>query len=183
MIFTKIFSPIVFRVFIFLAVRAIILNFFGDPIIIYEFKKGVLFKNGKPIKILNPGKHRLFSCYARVIEVDIRSVKSTLRSSSFSLDKKYIDFEVVISFKVDDPIQYIINSGQDMFAIVEGESKIVLRDAFLEYDHDMIYSCQAIISENLLKNIGAKTHDKGIKIESVDLILFTLTTTNNNFVN
>ena len=123
----------------------------------------MLFRKGLPIKALGAGKHHIFLDHSQVVSVDTRSVKVSFKYTSLSKDKKFIDYEVIAMARVDQPIAYIMNSGQNIISIVESGLKLALRDGFLEHDQDKVYSDRRNIEQSLLIQLNRQVEKTAFK--------------------
>ncbi|MFT6321601.1 MAG: regulator of protease activity HflC (stomatin/prohibitin superfamily) [Rickettsiales bacterium] len=143
----------------------------GEVLIVYDFETGMLFRNGKFIKILNPGKHRIFSKSAQVMKIDTRPGQLSFSKTSVTKNRKIIDHNTIIKFKIERPDIFVNNNSSSVQDIVKDESQISIRDVFQNQNSDFIYLNRDFIENEINDNINKRLESRGVKILKTDIMI------------
>lgn len=167
-------TGIIFLVFLFIIFKFMMRLIKGRTFIIYDFHQGILWRKGQAIKVLMPGKHRLFLPSSEINTVDMRTSQLSFTDSIISLDKKFFNFEVNAESHVTDPIRYISQSADSLVDIVKNELKFLLlehiqRSTYWEITQGSIQ----VFSDTIKKECNQLLEEKGVQIVRLSINSFT----------
>ncbi len=138
-----------------------------STVIIFEYERGLLFKQGKFERVLKPGLHRYSRFNQTVQKVGVRSRMVTLPGQEvLSADNVGIKVSMVCQYKVDDPYRAFIaveNYAQALYA----ELQVGLRNLVGETPIEEFLTKRAEVGEALLERTQTKASAYGILLESV----------------
>jgi regulator of protease activity HflC (stomatin/prohibitin superfamily) len=185
---------IFFSLFVF--VLLICINIFKSlmkRVIIYDYEKGLLYKNGRFHKILESGKYwcnnfqilntstGVFINYNKNMDLDSTNVntfikKVDLRPSNITINAQEIlsndnislKITLVIRFEIQDPYK-ALNKVQNYYEDLYLQSQIVLRDIVGSSKIDYLLENRNEINSKLTEIITPKAQDIGIKIYFVSI--------------
>lgn len=161
-------------VFLLLLMGSSMKHLFGKKYVVYDFETGMLFKNGKFIKILSSGMHRIFLDSYEVIKVDTRPAQISFQLSSITENKKILDHNTIVYFKISKPEIFIKESSVPAANIVLDKARLSIRDIFSQHSFDSICSKQNQIENELMEDANKEIAARGIEITKIDLIILSL---------
>ncbi|MBN2500196.1 MAG: slipin family protein [Anaerolineales bacterium] len=136
-------------------------------IVIFEYERGLLFKNGKFERVLGPGRHRYSHWSMSIQKVGIRSRMVTLPGQEvLSADNVGIKVSMVCQYKVDDPYRAFV-AVENYAQVIYAELQVALRNLVGETPIEEFLTKRAEIGEALLERTQTKASAYGILLESV----------------
>jgi regulator of protease activity HflC (stomatin/prohibitin superfamily) len=161
---------------IFLFVIVFIIIFFGfiwqvSPrrTVIFEQERGVVYRQGKFHRILQPGSHWLYSYFEKLQKVDVRARFITIPGQDvLSSDNISIKVSVAVNFKIDDPFKALnstLNYTESLYTILQLE----LRDLFGSTSIDELLAKRKEIGEALFERTKDKAAELGLALLSADI--------------
>jgi len=140
---------------------------------VYDFETGMLFKNGNFVKTLSSGKYK-FSIDHEVLKVDSRPSQFSFQASSATQNKKIIDYNIIVHFKISKPEIFINKSSAPVANIVHDKVRLSIREVFSKYHFDSFYQKQSEIENAIMQDANCELEIKGIEVTRIDLILLSL---------
>lgn len=171
-------------------VLSIVLSIFKKlfkQVTIFEYEKGLLYKNGKFIKILDAGKYwannfellnlstNYNNMYANnnvttlIKKIDIRPANMTINSQEIlSNDNISLKITLVTRFEIINPI-IAINNVQSFYDDLYLQSQIALRETVGSLKIDYLLENRSEINSKLYELIFPKAEEIGIKIHFISI--------------
>ena len=159
-----------------LFLATIILIFFGfvwwfapRRTVIFEYERGVVYRNGKFHRVLQPGSHWLYARMEKLQKVDIRARFVTIPGQDvLSSDNISIKVSIVASFRIDDPFKALsstFNYLESLYLILQ----VALRDLFGSTPIDELLTKRKEIGGTLLTATSEKAAELGLTLLSADI--------------
>jgi regulator of protease activity HflC (stomatin/prohibitin superfamily) len=138
-------------------------------VVIFEHERGVVFRNGKFHRLLQPGSHWLFPYVEKLQNVDVRARFITIPGQDvLSADNISVKVSVAVNFKVDDPFKAMntaFNYSESLYSILQLE----LRDLFGSTPIDELLVKRKEIGEALFEKSKEKAAELGLLLLSADI--------------
>ncbi|MFH1820720.1 MAG: slipin family protein [Candidatus Nealsonbacteria bacterium] len=141
---------------------------------INQYEKGVRFRLGKYVGLMNPGWRLVWPIFYFYRKVDLR-VKAVDVPNQEAITKDNISVSVnaVIYYKVQDANKAILEVENYFYAISQ-LAQTTMRNAVGQTDLDELLSQRDRVSESIRSVIDAATDPWGIKVNNVELKDITL---------
>jgi regulator of protease activity HflC (stomatin/prohibitin superfamily) len=102
---------------------AFIWGFLLKRIVIFEHERGVVYRNGRFHRVLQPGSHWLFPYFEKLQKIDVRARFLTIPGQDvLSSDNISVKVSVAVNFKVDDPFKAMntaFNYSESLYSILQ----------------------------------------------------------------
>jgi regulator of protease activity HflC (stomatin/prohibitin superfamily) len=138
-------------------------------VVIFEHERGVVYRQGKFHRILQPGGHWLYAFLEKLQKVDIRARFITIPGQDvLSADNITVKVSVAVNFKVDDPFKALnsnFNYSESLYSILQLE----LRDLFGSTPIDQLLLKRKEIGEALFEKSKEKAAEFGLLLLSADI--------------
>ncbi len=135
--------------------------------IVYEYKRAVMFRFGKFIKVLKPGFRWVIPVIETTQFVDIRVITINIASQEImTKDNVPSRIDGVLFYKIIDTQKAVLEVEQYNFAISQ-LAQASLRDVCGKAELDTILSKREEMGENIRKIVENETKDWGIIISDV----------------
>jgi regulator of protease activity HflC (stomatin/prohibitin superfamily) len=138
-------------------------------IVIFEHERGVVYRNGKFHRVLQPGSHWLFPYFEKLKNIDIRARFITIPGQDvLSSDNISVKVSLAVNFRVDDPFKAMnlsFNYSESLYSILQLE----LRDLFGSTAIDELLVKRKEMGETLFEKSRAKAADLGLLLISADI--------------
>jgi len=159
-----------------LLVICLILIFFGlvwwfslMRAVIFEHERGVVYRQGKFHRVLQPGSYWLYARLEKLQKVDIRARFITIPGQDvLSSDNISIKVSVAVNFRVDDPFKALnsaFNYSESLYSILQLE----LRDLFGSTPIDELLVKRKQIGATLFEKSKEKVSELGLTLLSADI--------------
>ncbi len=146
-----------------------ILFLFSGIRIIYEYKRGLKFRFGKYVSILEPGFRWIISFVETIQIVDIRVITINVVSQEvMTSDNVPCSIDGVVFFKINNPEKAILEVEEFAFAITQ-LSQAALRDVCGKVELDIILSKREEMGKNIKTIVDLETKNWGIDIIDVKI--------------
>ena len=137
--------------------------------IVFEYKRGLKFRFGKYIKILNPGFRWIIPIVETIQIVDIRVITINIVSQEvMTQDNVPCSIDGVVFFKISDPEKAVLEVEDYTFAITQ-LAQAALRDVCGKVELDTILSNREEMGKNIKGIVEQETKQWGIKIIDVKI--------------
>jgi len=138
-------------------------------IIIFEYEKGLKYRKGKFIGILDPGRNWIFSMSTTVTKIDVRpKFISVPGQEVLSADSVTLKVSVLAKYAIVDPnlaINKIENYSDAFYSIVQ----LALREIIGSLKIDEILEQRAALNQKLMELTAPKAEELGIKIQLIGI--------------
>jgi len=153
-------------IFLFLFVLPLISSM---VVIIYEFERGVHFRLGKYVRVLEPGLKIIVPILDRVIKIDIRERPLQVPPQEIiTKDNVTVKVNAVVYFKVYDAEKAFIEIS-DYYEAVSQLAQTTLRNVVGQSELDHILTKREDINEQIREIVDEHTVRWGIKITLVEI--------------
>lgn len=140
-----------------------------DFLTIYEFQKGILYKNGSFVKILDAGKHYYHKSNSMIHVLDIRKNLINLPGQEvLTKDNVSIKITLVGFYEITDPIKAVHQSGNYVTEFYN-LSQIVLRNLVGAVSIDELLEKKGEIDAQLLAGVSEKAKDLGLTVSTLSV--------------
>lgn len=136
---------------------------------INEYERGIKFRLGKFLKIMNPGWNIVLPIINTYSKVDIRTkVIDVPEQEAITKDNVSVKINAVIYFKIFDASKVVLAVEDYMYATSQ-LAQTTMRNLVGSCSLDQLLSEREEISLKICKIIDAATDPWGIKVENVEL--------------
>ncbi|AEE97768.1 slipin family protein [Mahella australiensis] len=142
----------------------------GMAVIITEYQRGVLFRLGRLMGIVEPGFNIIFPFgIDRVVKIDLRTFTiDVAKQEVITKDNVPVLVDAVVYFNVFDPILAVTKvANYTQSTTLLGQT--ILRSVLGQHELDEILSKRAELNEILRKLLDEATDPWGIKITTVEI--------------
>ncbi|MCB0657172.1 MAG: slipin family protein [Saprospiraceae bacterium] len=147
----------------------IFLFLFAGIRIVFEYKRGLKFRFGKYVRILNPGFRWIIPGVESVQIVDIRVITNNILSQEvMTSDNVPCKIDGVLFYKITNPELAVLQVAQYEFAITQ-LAQAALRDVCGKVELDTILSNREEIGKNIRDIVKAETDEWGIAVIDVKI--------------
>lgn len=137
--------------------------------VIFENERGVVYRQGKFHRVLQPGSYWLYARLEKLQRVDIRARFITIPGQDvLSSDNISIKVSVAVNFRVEDPFKALnssFNYSESLYSILQLE----LRDLFGSTPIDELLVKRKQIGDILFEKSKEKAAELGLVLLSADI--------------
>jgi len=138
-------------------------------IIVYEFERGLKYRKGKFVGVLNAGRYCIFSRSTTVNKIDVRpKFISVSGQEVLSSDSVTLKVSVTARYEIIDPniaVNKIENYTEAFYAIVQ----LAIRDIIGSMKIDEILEQRVALNQKLMELTVSKAEELGIKIQLIGI--------------
>jgi regulator of protease activity HflC (stomatin/prohibitin superfamily) len=136
---------------------------------VFEYQRALLYRDGKFIKILEPGSYWLWKFNTSVTKVDIRPTFLTLPGQELvTVDNMSVKVSLSVNYRIVDP--YAAIQMTDSFsAALYTVAQLELRQLIAPMTIDQLMEARPSISEGLHKAVASRAADFGVEVLSADI--------------
>jgi regulator of protease activity HflC (stomatin/prohibitin superfamily) len=139
--------------------------------IVEAYEKGLRFRNGRFVEVLEPGRYRIarFLAKERIEKVDLRLRTLVLNGQEMmTLDKVTLRLTSLVSLRVKDPVAATLKV--DNFAAqVYSDAQLALRDHVGALELDALLAAKARLGERILDEVKLGADAYGVEVLNVGL--------------
>lgn len=137
---------------------------FIGHIIIYDFQKAMLYRNGKFVKLLGPGKHRYLNSSVYIKTFDIRQTTIVIPGQEvLTKDNVTIKISLAGFYQITDPIKAEHNSENYVNQLYQ-QIQILLRELVNTYEIEVILEKRNSLAKKLEEKIQEKAPNIGMEV-------------------
>jgi regulator of protease activity HflC (stomatin/prohibitin superfamily) len=143
--------------------------------IVREYERGLLYRNGKFVELLAPGRYAFWRWEHVLIDrIDVRELSQTIDGQEvLTSDKIGIRVTLIAQFKVTDPIvaRHTVN---DYLAQLYQDLQLTLREAITGQSLEELLKERESLSSNILTAVAPRVQHYGVALTRVgvkDIIL------------
>ncbi|MGF1505537.1 MAG: slipin family protein [Chloroflexi bacterium] len=144
-----------------------------DEYIIWEYERGLLFRNGQFERILEPGRYRFTKFPSpeqiRIVAVSLRQMSEVINSQAIlTADKIEVRVSLIAQYAVVDPLLAIsaVDSYSDR---LYQDLQLTLRDLVSGYEIDALLEARAELSDTLLADVAPRAEGYGVELSRVGI--------------
>lgn len=136
---------------------------------INQYQRGVKFRLGKFVKILEPGWRLIFPVFESMTKVDIRvKAVDVPNQEAITKDNISVGINAVIYYKVADVSKAVLEV-EDYFYAISQLAQTTMRNIVGSVDLDTLLSERDRVSDQIRTIVDKLTDPWGIKVQNVDL--------------
>lgn len=136
---------------------------------IKEFEVGLLYKKGRYVKLLLPGRNRFWRFTHEVVVLDKRPETVVLAVQEIlTIDPIAVKVSGVVLYEIIDP-PLAIHQIKNLNQVVYLQSQLVLRDVVSTYSIEELQKKRVEVEEKMLKNLTEDLSKYGIKAHFVKM--------------
>jgi regulator of protease activity HflC (stomatin/prohibitin superfamily) len=144
-------------------------------VVVREYERGLLYRHGKFVELLPPGRYRLWAWDGRLIDrVDIREVSQTVEGQEIlTVDKIGVRVTLIAQFRVADPVAAHHRVG-DYHAQLYQDLQLTLREAITGRSLEELLRDREALSSDLLASVAPRAKGYGVELTRVgvkDMVL------------
>lgn len=137
--------------------------------IVSQYEKGVVFRFGKIVKILEPGLNVVIPFIDIVRKIDMRTITMPIPNQKIiTKDNVSVDVSAVAYYKIIDPIKSII-AIENVMSAINQISQTSVRNIVGRFQLDEILSERETINKEIAKVLDAHTENWGVVISIVEI--------------
>lgn len=134
---------------------------------IFEYQRGLLYKKGKLVEILEPGQYNLLGSSSQITPVDTRLKTVTVSGQELlSADNISIKISIIVKYKVVDP-ETAINKIEYYQDALYSEIQLALREFISSKEIDTILEKRSEIEKYIFEGTKEKVKEYGTELDSV----------------
>jgi regulator of protease activity HflC (stomatin/prohibitin superfamily) len=142
---------------------------------IWEYEQGLLYKKGRFVKILPPGRYRLwFWQHQEIRKVSMRQVSQTVNGQEvITQDKVPVRVTLIAQYAVSDP-EKALHTVESYIERLYQDLQLTLREAISTRDVDAVLSEREALSTELFEDVAERAAAYGVEVSRVgvkDVIL------------
>lgn len=136
---------------------------------VYEYQIGLLYSNGKLVRVLDAGRYRYLKNRSRIDLVDMRGTMIVVPGQSI-LTKDNVNVKITVSglYQIVDAVRALRESTSFISELYD-ICQLALRDLVATTTIDELLEKKTEIDAQLLANAAAKAQRLGVKIASLSL--------------
>lgn len=145
-------------------------------IIVEQYEKGILFRDGRFVQVLEPGRFAKFDLFRRyrVVKVDTRIRTFVIQNQEImTADKVTLRMNALVKHRIVDPVASVL-AVDDVHAQLYGDAQLALRAELASLALDDLLAAKASIGPRVLKALAATAQAYGVELLDLglrDLIL------------
>jgi len=136
---------------------------------IYEYQRGLRYRDGKFIGLLEPGAYWIYSQVTTIFPVDMRSHYASISGQEvLTKDAVTIKMSLAVEYAIEDP-ERAINGVEKYYDGLHSALQIALRDIVCSLDVDELLEGRNGISGRLMEMTREKSKALGVRLQSVNV--------------
>ena len=139
--------------------------------IVEAFEKGLRFRNGRFVEVLDPGRYRVRRLFVRerIETVDLRQTTLVLQGQEMmTLDKVTLRLTSVVTLRVKDPVAAILKV-EDYEKRLYSDVQLALRDHVGALELDALLAAKSRLGERILEEVKLGADAYGVEVVNVGL--------------
>lgn len=136
---------------------------------IFEYQRGLLYRNGKFRKVLPPGRHWHFRPWETVAKVDIREDIVTIPGQEvLSADNVSVKTSIALRYRVEDP-SLAVNRMSNYRDALYLAAQIAVRNIVGSMEIEELLAKRTEIGKRLLEDCRPAAREMGIELVAADI--------------
>lgn len=143
---------------------------FRDDVTVYEYERGLLYRDGKLERPLGPGRYRFWRWQnARIVKVSLRSMSHVVTGQEMlTSDRVEVRVSLIAQYAVTDPV-LAVNSVENYTEQLHQELQLALRDAVAVRTLEQLLEARAELANELLEKTAPAALTYGITLKRIGL--------------
>ncbi|NDJ52072.1 MAG: slipin family protein [Chloroflexi bacterium] len=139
-------------------------------VIIWEYERALLFKNGQFQRMLEPGRYEFWRWERiRILVVSLRQMSEVVNSQAIlTADKIEVRVSLIAQYQVEDP-QLAVSAVESYSEQLYQDLQLTLRDLISGYEIDPLLEARAELGENLLQAVAPRAQAYGVTLSRVGI--------------
>lgn len=145
-------------------------------IIVEQYEKGILFRDGRFVQVLDPGRFSKFDPFRRyrVVKIDTRIRTFVIQNQEImTADKVTLRMNALVKHRIADPVAAVL-AVDDVHAQLYGDAQLALRAELASLALDDLLAAKASVGPRVLQALAATARAYGVELLDLglrDLIL------------
>lgn len=136
---------------------------------IFEYQRGLLYRQGRFVRVLEPGSYFFLSTHTTVSTIDIRPALTTLGSQEIlTADGVSLKISLTAQYAIVDPVR-AIHENQNYYDALYLALQLALRDAVVERTSERVLVERRQISEAVQAAVAPQASALGLNLSQVQL--------------
>ena len=138
-------------------------------VIIEAWEKGLKFRNGRFVEVLEPGLHRIHRMFVqeRVDRIDMREKTMNVAGQEMmTADKVTLRLNVVARFKVADPVAAVLKT-EDYTSQLYVDVQLTLREAVATRTLDELIAEKIVLGDRMVEALRLSAAEYGLSLTDV----------------
>jgi regulator of protease activity HflC (stomatin/prohibitin superfamily) len=136
---------------------------------VYEYEGALMYRKGRFVGILGPGRHTYLSVFSEVRKVDLRPAYLTVAGQEvLTADSISIKASVVARYEIADPVR-AINEVQSYYEALYTELQLALREIVGNATIEEVLGGRSGFAERLFQMVAGSAEEVGLKLISADV--------------
>ena len=147
------------------AVVALLLHF----TVIFEYQKGLLYRSGKYVRTLPPGRYLGWRLWESIVKIDVRETVVTIPGQELlSADNVSVKISLALRYRIDDPDRAVnrIGSYRDSLYLA---AQLAARNIVGSLEIEELLSRRAEIGKRLLDDCRPAAGEMGIGLLAAEI--------------
>ncbi|MDX1992885.1 MAG: slipin family protein [bacterium] len=141
-----------------------------QEIIVYEFERGLLYKNGRLAQVLDPGRYTFWRWEkVQIVKVSLRGMSQVVSGQEIlTSDKIEVRISLVAQYAIVDPA-LAVNAVESYSDQLYQELQLALRDLVAGRTLDQLLEARGAIAEELLAAVAPSAATYGVALRRVGI--------------
>jgi len=144
-------------------------------VIVREYERGLLYRHGRFLELLPPGRYRLWAWQGRTIErVDVREMSETVEAQEVLTSEKIgVRVTLIAQYRIADPVAARHRVG-NYYSQLYQDLQLTLREAITGRTLEELLKERELLSRSLLESVAPRARAYGLELVRVgvkDMIL------------
>lgn len=154
---------------LFAAAGGLLYRVLFEKTIVYEYQRGLLYRNGKFVKVLPPGAYRHRRTSTHIAPVDVRSGNVTVSGQEvLTEDNVGLKVSLSITYRITDP-EKAMHSQQSFMQSLYTSAQIALRDAVGAVKVDDLLATRGALGRTLMDKVVPQAELYGVALEALEI--------------
>lgn len=136
---------------------------------VLEFQRGLMYRDGKFVKVLEPGSYWTFPFNTRVTLIDIRQAYTIIPSQELlTADSMSVKMTLAVQYKVVDAYA-AINMVDSYISALYTVTQLALRDIVSSMKIDELMSARQKVADELYTAVSGKAAEFGLELITANI--------------
>lgn len=139
-----------------------------DEFIVWEYERGLLYRDGKFVELLEPGQYTFWPWEdVRITVVSMRQMSEVVNSQSIlTQDKIEVRVSLIAQYQITDPVA-VVNQVESYTDQLYQDLQLTLRDLISGYEIDDLLESRAELSGKLFDDVAPRAATYGLEVTRV----------------
>jgi regulator of protease activity HflC (stomatin/prohibitin superfamily) len=152
------------------AQNGLTLKIFRQEIVVWEYERGLLYHDGRFLRILMPGRYQFWRWQKiRVVKVSTRQMSEVITGQEIlTADKVEVRVSLIAQYAVTDPV-VAINSVESFTDQLYQDLQLTLRESVASRTVDQLLEAREEISTGLLAQVAPLALNYGVTLHRIGI--------------